>query len=227
MTSLEDIFGIKITDKTLFKRALTHPSFTMDNNLNVTECYERLEFLGDAVLKLVVSDDLYKKFPNYQEGELTKIRSIIVSDSTLSKIAEKIGLDELLILGKNQEKIGGRKIQSIQACAFEAVLGAYFLDGKEKEISKFLREIFEPYIKDIDEHFEKYNAKAYLQEFIQAKSKSLPEYKILEQKGPNHDCTFVVEVVFDGKVLAKGEGKTKKEAEQQAAYKACQSLDVF
>ncbi len=227
LKKLEKIFKIKLENLKIFEKALTHSSFTKENDISSLENFEQLEFLGDAVLKLCVSDILYKKFPKYSEGELTKIRSILVSDNTLAKIAKKIKLDKLLILGKREEKSGGRQKNSILACAFEAVLGAYFLEGKYIDLSKNLEKILKPFIKEIDENFEKFNAKAILQEYTQSQNKQTPLYKIVEEKGPQHDKVFVIEVSYMEKVLAKGEGKTKKEAEQNAAMLACKKLGVI
>lgn len=224
---LEKIFNIKIKDKNLFKKALIHTSFTRENNISTFESYERLEFLGDAVLKLCVSEILYKKFPLYAEGELTKIRSIIVSDNVLADICEKIGLSSLMILGRQEEKTGGRERKSIMACTFESTLGAYYLEGQYAKISKYLEELFSPLIKEVDAHFEQFNAKAVLQEYTQSLDKKVPQYKIVEQLGPEHNKTFVVEVSHMEKVLAKGQGKTKREAEQDAAYSACVKLGVI
>ncbi len=227
LKKLEKIFNITPENLKNFEKALTHSSFTKENDINSLENFERLEFLGDAVLKLCVSEILYKKFPKYSEGELTKIRSVLVSDNTLAQVAKKIKLDKLLILGKREEKTGGRKKSSILACAFEAVLGAYFLDGKYIEISKSLEKIFKSFIKEIDENFEKFNAKAILQEYTQSQNKTTPFYKIVEEKGPQHDKVFVVEVSYMEKTLAKGTGKTKKEAQQDAALLACKKLGVI
>lgn len=231
LNSLGKIFGIEIdtADKTAknFQKALTHGSYTKEKDIDSLESYERLEFLGDAVLKLCVSDILYKNFPKYSEGDLTRIRSVIVSDATLAEIAKKIKLASLIILGKQEEKMGGRKRKSILACAFEAVLGAYYLEGKFSELSSFLEKVLEPYIKDADEHFEKFNAKAILQEHTQALNKEIPVYKIIEELGPQHEKIFVVEVSYMEEILACGKGKTKKEAEQACAYEACVKLGVI
>ncbi len=225
--SLEKIFNIKVSDENLLKKALTHSSYTTENEIDITESYERLEFLGDAVLKLCVSDILYKKFPKYAEGDLTKIRSIIVSDSLLAEVATKIGLAQLIILGEREEKTGGRERKSILACTFEAILGAYYLSGKYKELSVFLDKTFTPLFEDIDKHFEKFNAKAILQEYTQAQNKEIPQYKVVDEIGPQHDKIFVVEVYYAGEVLASGKGKTKREAQQASAYEACLKLEVI
>lgn len=225
--SLEKIFQIKITNPENFERALTHSSYTRENEINPLENYERLEFLGDAVLKLCISGILYKKYPKYPEGELTKIRSIVVSDATLAEVAEKIDLNSLIILGKQEEKCGGRDRKSIMACAFESVLGAYYLNNNFKELAIFLEEKLTPFIEDVDANFEKFNAKAVLQEYTQSQNKHLPKYNIVEEKGPEHDKIFVVEVSYMEKILATGEGKTKREAEQNSAYEACKKLGVI
>lgn len=224
---LEKIFKIKVKNKEIFKRALVHGSYTKENSINHLESYERLEFLGDAVLKLCVSEILYEKFPAYAEGDLTKIRSIIVSDNVLAEIAKTTGLYELIVIGKQEEKSGGRERKSILACAFEAVLAAYYLDNKYKELKMFLEEMLAVYITDVDENFEKFNAKAILQEYTQSQSKDVPVYNIVEEKGPQHDKVFVVEVSYGDKVLATGNGKTKKEAEQASALEACMNLGVI
>lgn len=227
VSELNKIFEIKPVNPDIFQKALTHGSYTKENNIASLENYERLEFLGDAVLKLCVSDILYKKFPYYAEGELTKIRSIIVSDNLLAKVAEKIGLSSLIIIGKHEEKMGGRKRKSILACAFEAILGAYYLEGKFLKLSDFLEKTLSPYIIEVDENFEKFNAKAILQEYTQSQTKITPVYKILDEKGPSHDRIFVVEVYYQEKILACAEGKTKKQAEQNCALEACKKLGVI
>lgn len=224
---LEKIFKIKPINIENFEKALTHGSFTKEQGISSKNNYERLEFLGDAVLKLCMSDILYKKFPKYSEGDLSKIRSIVVSDSTLAQIAKEIGLPELIILSKQEEKMGGRNRQSILACVFEALLGAYYIDGKFAELSVFLEKKLSKYIKDVDENFAKYNAKAILQEYTQSQDKKTPVYKTVEEVGPSHNKTFMVEVSYGGEVLALESGKTKKEAEQNCAYKACVKLGVI
>lgn len=224
--ALEKIFQIKITDEALFKKALTHPSFTKEHNLNYLDNYERLEFFGDSVLKLAISEKLVKKYSNMHEGDLTKIRSILVSDATLSEITEKLNITPLIILGEHAEKAGERKRESIKACVFEALLGAFYLDNKKNEIINFLIEVFEPILEDVKNVFSKYNAKELLQEYTQAKTKELPTYNLIEETGPAHSPTFKIEVVYQNKVLAVATGKSKKEAEQKCAYKACKKLGV-
>lgn len=227
MTSVAEIFGIETVSQDLYRYAITHSSYTKELNLPETECYERLEFLGDAVLKLTISDVLFKKYPESREGELSKIRSIIVSDNTLADIAKKNGLQELIIMSKHEEKQGCRKLNSICACAFEAVLGAYYLDGKYNEILKYIETTFMPYIEDVAQHFEKFNAKAILQEYTQGQTKKTPVYTVIRESGPQHKKIFEVEVKYNDEVLAIEKGNSKKDAEQKCAYSACKKLGII
>ena len=209
MNSVEEIFKIKINDNSLFVKALTHPSYTQEKEMSYCDCYERLEFLGDAVLELSISDVLYKMFPDNAEGKMSQIRSIIVSDHTLSNISREIGLSKLIIAGTHEVKNGIKNLESVTACAFEAVLGAYYLDGKFDELLKFIEETFIPYINDVNNNLEKYNAKALLQEYTQSLTKETPVYTLVSESGPDHKKTFTVDVSYKNEVIARGEGKTK------------------
>lgn len=226
MKSVAEIFGIETLTQDLYQKALTHSSYTKEKSLPYTDCYERLEFLGDAVLKLTISDVLFKTYPDYKEGELSKIRGIIVSDKTLADIARHNGLQELIIMSKHEEKQGCRKLDSICACAFEAILGAYYLDGKIQEVERYIEKTFRPYIEDVKNHFEKFNAKAILQEYTQGQTKTTPVYTVVNESGPEHKKIFEVEVQYNGEILATEKGLTKKEAEQKCAYTACKKLGV-
>ena len=214
---LEEIFGEK---NDLVEKALTHPSFTKENDINSLENYERLEFFGDSVLKLFTSKLLYEIYPEAPEGELSKIRSILVSDAILAQIAIQIGVDKLLKLGPSEEKQGGRKRESNIACALEALLGAYYLNGKQTEIEKFIKDYVMVFAEDVDKHFEKYNAKDILQQYTQGIDKTLPVYRTLAVRGPAHKPVFEVEVEWQGSVIASATGKSKKEAQQNCAQKA-------
>lgn len=223
---LSKVFGVE-GDAELIDKALTHPSFTKEQNLDSLQCYERLEFFGDSVLKLFSSKLLYEIYPEYPEGDLSKIRSILVSDNILSKVALEIGLDKLIKLGPSEEKQGGRKRESNLACSLEAVLGAYYLSNKGANVEEFIRKYLLPYAKDIDTHFEKYNAKDILQQYTQGIDKTLPVYNTVGVSGPAHLPIFEVEVEWQGRVLASGEGHTKKEAQQNCAFEACKKLGVI
>ena len=220
---LEEIFGEK---NDLVEKALTHPSFTKENDINSLENYERLEFFGDSVLKLFTSKLLYEIYPEAPEGELSKIRSILVSDAILAQIAIQIGVDKLLKLGPSEEKQGGRKRESNIACALEALLGAYYLNGKQTEIEKFIKDYVIVFAEDVDKHFEKYNAKDILQQYTQGIDKTLPVYRTLAVRGPAHKPVFEVEVEWQGSVIASATGKSKKEAQQNCALAACEKLGV-
>lgn len=220
---LEEIFGEK---NDLVEKALTHPSFTKENDINSLENYERLEFFGDSVLKLFTSKLLYEIYPEAPEGELSKIRSILVSDAILAQIAIQIGVDKLLKLGPSEEKQGGRKRESNIACALEALLGAYYLNGKQTEIEKFIKDYVMVFAEDVDKHFEKYNAKDILQQYTQGIDKTLPVYRTLAVRGPAHKPVFEVEVEWQGSVIASATGKSKKGAQQNCALAACKKLGV-
>ena len=218
---------IRICDKKLFEKAVTHPSFIKDNAGAYDECYERLEFLGDSVLKLCVSGILYEKFPDYDEGRLTKIRGVIVSDATLAKIAKKTELDKYLKLGKGEERTGGRERESILACAFEAVLGACYLSGKFDKVLKFLDTELADYIAEVDSHLANYHAKEMLQEYTQGINGELPVYDTVQTSGSAHKPEFTSSVYFKGEMIASAIGKNKKEAQQNCAYSACVKLGII
>ena len=227
MKSIEKIFGIKIVDFDLFKKALTHPSYTQDLNLDYTESYERLEFLGDAVLKLTVSDVLYNMYPQSTEGEMSKIRSIVVSDNTLAQIAKGNGLSELIILSKHDEKQGARNLNFIFVFCFKLIFREFYFDCKYKQVRKYIEKTLTPYIKDVKDNFAKYNSKEILQEYTQGLDKNRPVYKVVNESGPAHKRIFEVEVSYNGEVLATEKGLSKKDAEQKAAYSACEKLEII
>ena len=223
---LENIFKAQ-ANKELLEKALTHPSFTKEQNLDNLLSYERLEFFGDSVLKLFTSKLLYQKYENYPEGDLSKIRSILVSDAILSGIAFEIGLDKLIKLGPAEEKQGGRKRESNLACSLEAILGAYYLSGKIEAIESFITKYLLPYADDIDKHFEKYNAKDILQQYTQSIDKKLPVYRTVAVHGPAHKPEFEIAVEWQDRIIATAKGKTKKEAQQNCAYEACKILGAI
>lgn len=207
--------------------ALTHSSFCHENNISYDYCNERLEFLGDAVLKLTISDYLYKRFPNYNEGELSQIRASVVSDNTLDRLARKINLQKYLILGDAEERNKGRQRSSTIACAFEAFLGALYLENKLLEAKQFIEELFEEEITAVDIDSAKANYKALLQEHFQMTSTSVPEYVLTKQEGPPHNRTFYVDVYFENEFLASGVGLSKKAAQKEAAQLACEKLGLI
>lgn len=219
--------GFEKLDKKFFEPALTHSSYTIEQQLPSTDCYERLEFLGDAVLKLVVSDMLYKKFPNSEEGKLSNIRAVLVSDEFLFHLAQDINLKKYLRLSKAFEKEGGRNIVSVSACAFEAFLGVLFSQNVEMiEISNFLNKLYSKYEKELKTILPKFNSKATLQEYTQKINQDLPVYELVSKSGVDNDAEFAVKVSYRDEELGFGVGKTKKQAEREAAYKACLKLKL-
>ena len=222
---LENIFGVHAENE-LLDKALTHPSYTKEHNLDDLLNYERLEFFGDSVLKLFTSKLLYENYEKYPEGDLSKIRSILVSDAILSGIAFEVELDRLIKLGPAEEKQGGRKRESNLACSLEAVLGAYYLSGEGEAVEKFISKYVLPYAKDIDEHFEKYNAKDILQQYTQSIDKTLPVYRTVAVHGPAHKPEFEIAVEWQDRIIATAKGKSKKDAQQNCAYEACKALGV-
>jgi len=209
----------------LYDQALTHSSYTYENKLSGLSNYERLEYLGDAVLKLVVSEYLFERFPEYREGELTKIRAVVVSDARLADLARLMNIGDYIVFGASEAKSGGSKKKSNLACAFEALLGALFLDGKMPEIRQMLRTQLESMITEIAGSKMKDNYKAALQELTQAEEGILPSYRTVKETGPSHNRTFHIEVSINGEMMGYGTGKSKKEAQQQAARQALEALN--
>ena len=203
-------YGIYINNKDLLKTALTHSSYSNEHDV---ESYERLEYLGDAVLELVVSDYLYNNY-HENEGQMSKIRSSYVCESAASHYARLIGIDKAILVGNGQQS---NINDTIIADCFESVLGAIYLDQGFDCVKKFIDTIVIPFIKDKHVFMKDYKSK--LQEMVQTDKKSL-EYTVISETGPAHDKNFIVEVKIDGIVYGTGMGKSKKEAEQNAALDA-------
>jgi len=208
-------------DLELLETALTHSSYANEHNLHPSKSNQRLEFLGDTVINLVVSQYLYQKYPFYPEGELTKIRAKVVCESSLALAAKKIKIGEYLLLGKGEETTGGRKRDSILADASESITGAIFLDSDYETVTKFLINNFE---KDIVKAVAKGNLfvdyKTQLQEQLQKITKSKISYKVTKEEGPDHNKLFYVDVLVGSDVIGSGIGRNKKESEQLAAKEA-------
>ncbi len=223
-------YNLNFSNINLLNQAFCHTSYTNENNIGIENSYERLEFLGDAVLKLSISSLFYNKFKNYKEGELTKLRAEIISDKNISNYAKKLGFKDLILLGKNEKKLGGAKKESILACSFEALLGAIFIEYKEKgykKASEFLIKNFEDEINSINEKIDTLNPKAMLQEYTQSISKELPKYKLIKEEGKEHEKTFFIEVSYKDEIIGKGSAKSIKEASQNAAKDALINLKVI
>lgn len=212
--------GVKFNNLDLLTQALTHRSY-LNENARVTVSNERLEFLGDSVLSLLTSQELFARFPLYPEGELTNMRSALVQTRTLAKIAKNLNLGESLLMSKGEERSGGRENISILADAFEAVLGAVFLDSGLETARLFLGKHLFPLIDTI----QIYDFKSKLQELVQEKEKVAPTYQVVKETGPDHDKLFTVIVLAGRRELGQGEGKSKQEAEQEAARIALSTLE--
>ena len=217
LTILEDKIGYRFQDISLLQQAMTHSSFTNEQKINKAKHYERLEFLGDAVLELVSSEFLFRENTNMQEGQLTKMRASMVCEPSLAFCAKDLELGKFLRLGKGEESTGGRNRDSIISDAMEALIGAIYLDGGMEQAKRFINRFI---LSDLENKVLFYDSKSNLQELIQGTLKKEFHYELLEESGPEHDKTFVVEVHMEQECLGKGLGRTKKAAEQQAAYQA-------
>ena len=211
---LEGRIGYHFRDRYLLECALTHTSFVNEQKIRRYKDYERLEFLGDAVLEMVSSAFLYKEYPDKREGELTKLRASLVCEPSLADCARHLGIPEYLRLGKGEEAGGGRNKESILCDVVEAVIGAMYLDCGEIEPPRHF--IMQFILSDRDRVFF-YDSKTMLQEWAQGRGKTL-RYEILEESGPEHDKIFRIGVFVDDDLLGTGEGRSKKAAEQHAAY---------
>lgn len=218
---LGEALGVRFVDPALARISLTHRSFAFENGLPETN--ERLEFLGDAVLGVVVTDMAFVMFPDLNEGELAKLRAATVNMSTLADVARGLGLGELVLLGKGEEMSGGRDKPSILADSLEAVLGAVYVDGGLDTAEPLIRRLFEPRIVAYARGEGDRDYKTSLQELASQDTGSLPDYRIAE-RGPDHQKEFTATVFVDGKEFGRGVGRSKKEAEQQAAQEAFQKL---
>ncbi len=214
---LEKTIGYSFKDKELVKLATMHSSYGNDHKLGRLHNNERLEFLGDAVLEVTVSESLYFDYKNKPEGELTKMRASIVCEPTLAQVARDIDLPKFLLLGRGEEHTGGRYRDSITSDALEALIGAIYLDGGFANAKEFVQMFI---LNDIETKQLFYDSKTILQEQVQKEYHVTLEYVLIEESGPDHSKTFKVEVRLGDEVLGTGIGKSKKSAEQQAAFQA-------
>ena len=217
---LETNIGTTFKNKDLLKQAFIHRSYLNENRTVKLEHNERLEFLGDAVLELVITDYLYKKYPEKNEGDLTAYRSSLVNSNTLSDAAEKIGLNAFLLLSKGEAKDTGRARQFILANTFEALVGAIYLDQGYDAANTFIASQLFDLIEDIVEKNKYIDSKSKFQEQAQEKVGITPSYKLIKETGPDHNKIFTVGVYLREDLVVTGDGKSKQEAEQDAAEKA-------
>lgn len=219
---LEELLGYQFKDQSLLVRAMTHSSLAdrrSDSN-------ERLEFFGDAILDLVICETLFERFPDYQEGDLTKIKSMLVSRKTCSKVAAGLDFSRFAKVGKGMEKTRAMA-GSISAGIFEAIVAAIYLDGGQEAASEFILKLFNPMIDKANSRQHHENFKSLLQQHCQRRFSTTPDYLLLDEKGPDHNKCFEIGIVIDHRHFPTAWGVTKKDAEQKAAFNALVELGVL
>ncbi|MCX7865882.1 ribonuclease III [Limisphaera sp. VF-2] len=221
--ALETRVGWRFRDRTLLRLALTHPSVATEPAATL-QTNQRLEFLGDAVLQLVLTRELYDRFPTYEEGRLTKARARLVNRRTLAERARALNLGSHLILSPGEERHGGRQRISSLADAYEALIGALYLDGGFEVAQRFVLREFEPLLAQVETLPAPDNPKGELQELLQARSAHPPEYRLVNVTGPDHERVFECAVWHEGQELGRGKGPSKKAAESEAALAALKRL---
>jgi len=224
---LEQDLGVEFREPGLLKLALVHRSYLNEQGGSPSDSYERLEFLGDAVIELAVSTRLYEFLPNHSEGDLTKARANLVCGESLARIADRLGLGDHLLLGKGEEATGGRQRESTLAAAMESVVAAVYLDQGFEAARSFVLRIMAP---ELDQFFHRGtapdNPKSRLQEYIQGTGGATPHYKLASSEGPDHDPWFNVDVLVESEVIGRGQGGKKADAERAAATDALEKLEA-
>ena len=226
LTKLQQNLSLRLKDQSILQQALVHSSYVNENPGLASGSNERLEFLGDAILGLIISKQLYQDFPSLAEGELTRLRAVLVRRDTLAQIARTIALGDYLFIGKGEEASGGRLKPANLAGALEAVIGAVFLDQGLAAAKKLVLKLFRDELQKIASQGAEVDYKSKLQELVQAKRQIAPTYHVIEEMGPDHAKEFTVEVRIGGTVLGRGSGKSKKLAETEAARSALQRLST-
>lgn len=224
LASFEKKLDYCFTDISLLQEAFIHSSYAFEQGNDLQRDNETLEFLGDAVLDLTVGHGLYLRYPEMEEGELTQLRASLVKASHLARMAREIDLGSYLLLGRGEDHSQGRKKDSILSCAFEAVMGAIFLDGGYEAVDKVVVKVVVPWFEERHKALDVADAKSRLQAMLQEIFSEGPVYHLEDTSGPDHDKTFSVSVRFRDQVLAHGEAKNKKKAEQRAAAEAVQNF---
>jgi len=222
---IETIINYKFKNKSLLFKAFKHRSFLAITNESYIESNERLEFLGDSILGQAATDFLFHGYPNDSEGTLSQMKSIIVSRTVLSDVCRELGVGEFLLIDKGEKKTGGKKRLSNLANLYEAIIGAIYLDGGYKPAEKFIHNSLLVKSKKILNKKKHFNYKSILLEYSQSKGFGNPIYKLVEENGPDHDKCFVIGVCINGEQIARGEGKSKKIAEQSAAQNLLRIID--
>lgn len=217
----QDIISYAFADIKLLKQALTHSSYANEHRMSKQENNERLEFLGDAILEIITSEYLFLKYKDMLEGELTKFRASIVCEPTLANFSKEIELGDYLMLGKGEDNSGGRHRDSVLSDAVEALIGAIYLDGGLEEARIFVESTL---LKDVEKRKLFVDSKTHLQEIVQKTSEASVEYVVASEKGPDHSKLFEVLAVHQSETIGHGFGRSKKSAEQEAAFDAIKKL---
>jgi ribonuclease-3 len=223
------LLGFRFRDPSLFRRALVHRSYCNEHGLDATDSYERLEFLGDAVLELTISSHLYRQFPDADEGQLTKARASLVKGETLADVARRWDLGQRLLVGRGVEASGGRDQDSVLAAAVEAVIAAVYLDQGMEAARRFIAVNMMNELADVTQSLSNgsppaENPKSRLQEFLQGNGLPTPTYRLVDRQGPDHNPVFTMEVLVADEIIGKGEGGKKSDAERAAAEQALLTL---
>ena len=222
--SLEDDLGYRFEDMSLLSQAMHHSSYVNEQHDPTLEDNERLEFLGDAVLDLVITHILMDRFPESREGDLSRMRATVVNESQLAMVAQGLKLGEFIMLGKGEAQSHGQEKSSILADAFEAIIAAVYLDGGIQAAFDVIAKQFAPIIPFVEKKIEEEDSKSQLQEIVQGRYKTIPRYRVIGESGPDHDKTFQVCLTIGDILTATGSGKSKKNAEQAAASAALDKL---
>lgn len=224
LSSLEGEIGYRFSRNSLPIEALTHRTYSHENPERAPVFNERLEFLGDSVVGLVISEELFRRFPELDEGKLSKMKAALVSDRMLASIAAKIGLGLRIRLGKGEEKTGGRRKTTLLADAFEALMAAVYLDGGMDAAKMVINLLFEEEMRAAADQGGLDDSKTELQELVHRLNYAVPDYRLVDESGPDHNKTFTIEVVLGDRVAGIGSGPNKKEAEKDAARAAIRTL---
>jgi ribonuclease-3 len=230
LAPLERLIGYRFKDRGLLEHALTHRSRVHEDASGGVFDNESMEFLGDSVLGFVIAAMLFREFPQHNEGQKSKLKASLVSAASLARLAERLGLGEFLILGRGEEKTGGRRKHAIIADCYEALIAAIYLDGGVEPVQRFIEQQFQSLIEEARHSGTGASFtddwKSALQEFLQSTGRGLPAYRLAGEIGPDHRKSFVVEVIVEGETIASAEGRSKKEAAQTAAKAALEKLSA-
>jgi len=224
--TLQSTLGVTFENTSLLEQSLIHRSYLNENVDLELSSNERLEFLGDALIGLAVADDLYRRFPELQEGDLTKLRAAVVCGDSLAQVGRSLNLGDYLYLGRGEDLGGGRKRERNLACAFEALIGAVLLDRGYNVARELLLTLLKETINQAAEQLDEMDYKSHLQELMQLKQQVTPTYRVIKTEGPDHDREYNVEVVVGGMVVGSGSGKSKQQAEKDAARVALEKLEM-